>query len=207
MSTKIFLEILSLNSNLGKKKYLAFFSGNKGRTLLNYHRAKRLSPHDTDINHNIEFLRTQTVDEPPNNQGNIVIKYLLIWHNWPYNTRLTLFIIFNTLIWISLGILLYKKRRELQLVVGVCIVTALILGASVLATTLQLDNRVDGIVTEREVTPRQGNGYIYEMALSGPLHSGCEFKLLETRKNWYYIELQGGSKCWIPSRAATMVEQ
>jgi len=83
----------------------------------------------------------------------------------------------------------------------------LLLLASIFTTAFQWDNSIDGVVTEREVTPRQGNGYIYEMALSGPLHSGAEFKLLETRKDWYYIELPGGTKCWIPKSSSTLVKE
>ena len=55
-----------LYTNLGNAY---FFSGDKGRSLLNYHRAYRLNPSDENINHNIEFLRTQTVDIPPDRKS------------------------------------------------------------------------------------------------------------------------------------------
>ena len=124
-----------------------------------------------------------------------------------FQSRLLLFTLFNCLLWGTLAFTLYCKKRRTKWVFYSCLTIALLLFASLLTTSMQWDNPVDGVVTEREVTPRQGNGYIYEMALSGPLHSGCEFKLLETRKNWYYIELPGGSKCWIPDRSSTLVDE
>ena len=183
-----------------------FFAGDKGRSLLSYQRAYRLDPSDENINHNIEFLRAQSVDVPPNSVSK-VFKYIFIWHSSSFQGRLTLFTMLNILFWLSLAYMLYSKKRQVQWICTSSLILGLILLASLLTTAMQWDNSVDGIITEREVTPRQGNGYIYEMALSGPLHSGSEFKLLETRKNWYYIELPGGSKCWIPSRSSTLVEE
>ena len=192
-----------LYTNLGNAY---FFSGDKGRSLLSYHRAYRLNPSDKNIKHNIDFLRTQTVDIPPNSATRI-LKYAFIWHSLTFQTRLILFILFNCILWGLLAYRLYCKKRQTLWIVYSSLALSTLLFGSLLTTAMQWDNSVDGIVTEREVTPRQGNGYIYGMALSGPLHSGSEFKLLETRKNWYYIELPGGSKCWIPTRSSTLVKE
>lgn len=183
-----------------------FFAGDKGRSLLSYHRAYRLDPSDENLNHNIEFLRTQAVDVPPNSVST-VLKYVFIWHSTSFQGRVILFTLLNVIFWASLAYQLYYKKRQLKWISCTSLALGLILLGSLLTTAMQWDNSVDGIVTEREVTPRQGNGYIYEMALSGPLHSGSAFKLLETRKNWYHIELPGGSKCWIPTRSSTLVEE
>ena len=192
-----------LYTNLGNAH---FFAGDKGRALLSYHRAYRLNPSDENLNHNIEFLRTQTVDVPPGSSSKI-ISYIFFWHGLSFQARLVLFIIFNCLFWGTIAFRLYHKDNKLNILACVSLVVSLAFFSSLLTTSLQWDNSVDGIVTEREVTPRQGNGYIYEMALSGPLHSGAEFALLETRKNWLYIELPGGSKCWIPKNSSTLVEE
>ena len=182
-----------------------FFSGDKGRALLNYQRAYRLDPANNDLNHNIAFLREQSVDVPPNSES-VILKYAFSWHHLSFNTRLFIFIFFNCIFWTYLGWRLYTGKQKYSWLMYSSLFFALIFFSSTLTSAMQWDNSVDGVVTEREVTPRQGNGYIYEMALSGPLHSGAEFKLLESRKNWYYIELPGGSKCWIPKRSSTLVE-
>lgn len=183
-----------------------FFSGDKGRAMLNYQKAYRLNPAGEDLLHNIEFLRTQAVDVPPNTSSKI-LKYTFYWHRLSFNLKLTLFVLFNCIFWSYLGWRIYFKKSQHSWIMYSSLIAALLLLGSLLTTAMQWDNSIDGIVTEREVTPRQGNGYIYEMALSGPLHSGAEFKLLETRKNWYYIELPGGSKCWIPKRSSTLVTE
>ena len=193
-----------LYKNLGNAWYMA---GDKGRALLSYHRARKLSPTDHDINHNIEFVRSTTVDEAPGSGESFVSKFLLFWHGWSFNLRLAIFTIANIIVWSLLALNLYKRNRKIIWVVLVMLIPSMIFGASSAATVFQLDSHVDGVITEREVTPRQGNGYIYEMAFSGPLHSGCEFQLLEKRKNWYRIELPGGAKCWIPARTATMIDE
>ena len=194
------------NAQLLKNLGNAYFSaGDKGRALLNFHRAHRLSPSDTDILHSINFLRTENVDEPPESTEELVIKYVFFWHHISFAWRLCLFTLLNIITWSCLVPLLTRKTKRLKRAFSGAAVLSILLGGSLLVTTLQLDNNVDGVIIEREVTPRQGNGYIYEMALTGTLHSGTEFEILETRKDWYYIKLPGGSQCWIPSRAATKI--
>lgn len=183
-----------------------FFSGDKGRALLNYQRAYRLDPANKDLNHNIEFLRSQAVDVPPGSISK-VLKYAFYWHKLDFNLKLSLFILFNCIFWAYLAWSLYKRKKSYSWIMYSSLILGLLLFGSILTTAMQWDNSIDGVVTEREVTPRQGNGYIYEMALSGPLHSGAEFTLLESRKKWYYIKLTGGSKCWIPKKSSTLIEE
>ena len=40
---------------------------------------------------------------------------------------------------------------------------------------------VDGVVVEREVISRQGDGLIYDNAFTSPLHAGTEFSVIEQR--------------------------
>ncbi len=64
-----------------------------------------------------------------------------------------------------------------------------------------------GVVIAPEVTARKGDGETYQPSFTAPLYSGTEFDLLEQRPDWWYIELEDGARCWIPSWGGELVLQ
>ena len=81
----------------------------------------------------------------------------------------------------------------------------LIFALSLITSHLRWDDSVDGVVVEREVIARQGNGYIYDNAFTSPLHAGTEMTIIEQRDDWYHARLLDGATCWIPVKSLGLV--
>ena len=82
---------------------------------------------------------------------------------------------------------------------------SIVFGMSMLASHQRWDNPVDGVVVEREVIARQGNGFIYDNAFTSPLHAGTEFSVIEQRGEWCYAKLLNGDTCWLPENSVELV--
>ena len=76
---------------------------------------------------------------------------------------------------------------------------------SLVMDDITLSTLKDGVITAEEVVARKGDGIAYQRSFVDPLHQGTEFRLLEERAGWYYIELTDGRTGWIPDTSAEMV--
>lgn len=192
-----------LHANLGNAYFMA---GDQGRAVLHYQRALNIDPLQHDITHNLQYVRSLTVDELPRTKAQIVVDLLGFWHHWPFNLRCILFAVFHTSFWVILALILFKKSRGLTYSAATLALLCLLLAGSVLVSRQAWDNVIDGVVIDREVIARQGNGYIYDNAFTSPLHAGTEFSLLERRGGWYHARLLDGSTCWLPAKAVTLIQ-
>ena len=64
-----------------------------------------------------------------------------------------------------------------------------------------------GVVIASEVSARQGDGYIYEPALTNVLHSGAEFATIEERGDWLYARFDNGEQGWLPLESVALVDE
>lgn len=197
------VQAVGLHANLGNAYFL---SGDHGRAVLNYQRALAIDPLDEDVSHNLEYLRSLTVDELPATRSQQVGHILSFWHRWAFATRVSILALANISLWALLACLLYKRSRWLDgSIAGMALVT-MIFSLSLWVSYKGWDNSVDAVVVEREVVARQGNGYIYDNAFTSPLHSGTEFAILERRDNWYHAELLDGTTCWVPVQSVEVID-
>ena len=171
-----------------------------GLAILNYRRALRVDPGDRNALRNLDFARTKRQDKLEQTTSSHVLETLFFWHfDFSTATRVQVFGAAWSLFWISL---IFRQRgkewvpKELTIVMGV--VSALFLGSIVYEVAIERQ-RLEGVVTSQNAIARQGDGQSYEVAFQDPLHAGVEFRVLETRRNWYQIELPDGRRCWIPS--------
>lgn len=183
-----------------------FFAGDLGNAIVNYQKALRLDPGNSDVMHNLKFVRSQVIDELPESFMGKVISIVFFWHSWNLSTRAILFGLLHILFWGFIGWGMFHKKEGLCKGVLVSAILGIIMAISLIMTASGFDNEVDGVITEKEVMARQGNGHIYEPAFMTPLHSGTEFSILETRDSWLYVELLDGSKCWLPKQSITFVD-
>ncbi len=193
-----------LYTNLGNAY---FFAGDHGRAVLSYQRALSLDPLQNNALHNLRYARSLTIDELPISRTQQVIDALSFWHRWPFVLRLGIFVIANTVLWIALAMLLYRRARwHYGSIAGAATIT-LIFALSLITSEQRWDNAVDAVVVEREVIARQGNGYIYDNAFTSPLHAGTEFTIIERRNDWYHAQLLDGSTCWLPEESVETIRQ
>ncbi|MFV1994560.1 MAG: hypothetical protein ACC661_03910, partial [Verrucomicrobiales bacterium] len=64
-----------------------------------------------------------------------------------------------------------------------------------------------GVVVASEVSARQGDGYIYQPALTNVLHSGAEFAMIERRGDWLYARFDNGEQGWLPLESVALVDE
>lgn len=193
-----------LYTNLGNAY---FFAGDQGRAVLNYQRALSLDPLQEKALHNLHYARSLTIDELPATRTQQIIEALSFWHRWSVPTRLVILALANTLLWAALARLLYGRTRWHYLSIAAAATMTLIFALSLVTSQQRWDNEVEGVVVEREVIARQGNGYIYDNAFTSPLHAGTEFSVIERRVDWYHARLLDGTTCWLPATGIALVKK
>ncbi len=193
-----------LLTNLGNAYY---FLGDHGRAVFYYQKALQEDPLQDEAWHNLRYIRTLTVDELPETTRDKVLRSLTFWHRWPFALRASIFILAYGCFWGVLATLLFKKMRWRYWYLGSSAVLSLIFGGSLFASVQMWDNPVDGVVIDREVVARQGNGYIYDNAYGSSVHSGTEFTLLEKRGDWCHVRLLDGSQAWLPMKSVALTKK
>ena len=184
-----------------------FFAGDNGHAVLFYHRALELDPMRGDILHNLRYVRSLTVDELPQTTSQRFLHAISFWHRWPFSVQLGLFFLANLLFWGGIARLFYRRTRPTWWLIGLSFTLALVFGLSLLTTYFGWDSDVDGVVIDREVVARQGNGYVYDNAYSSALHAGTEFKLIESRDGWHHVRLLDGSTCWLRKNSCALIKE
>ncbi|BDS06107.1 hypothetical protein NT6N_11470 [Oceaniferula spumae] len=197
------IQTAGLHENLGNAY---FFAGEQGRAVLHYQRALDLDPLDTDVLHNLQYVRSLTIDELPVTTSQMVKNALTFWHRWPFALRAACFGLAHIALWGLVAMLFYRRARWIYWSMGSAAALSIIFGLSLLASHQRWDNAVDGVVVEREVIARQGDGFIYDNAFTSPLHAGTEFTMLEKRGEWYHAQLLNGDTCWLPLNSVELVE-
>ncbi len=183
-----------------------FLSDDVGRAILDYRRAQLYIPSDANLAQNLAYARSTRLDRFEEKQETRVLRTLLFWHyDLPPVVRSVLFALFSGCFWIAAAI---RLRRRAWAPVVVLLVTgalaALFLG-SLIADTVAGPGEHGGVILAQQVTARKGDGQSYEPSFTDPLHAGTEFQLVESRPDWYQIELPDGRRCWIPSDSAAIV--
>jgi tetratricopeptide (TPR) repeat protein len=179
------------NSLLGAEDY--------GRAVLNYRRALLLSPGDATIEQNLGIARERrrggSGRDASTSNWSTVVRYLP-------PVFLTLWLLF----WGALTMRLYKPRlieRGPVLVLGGF--TAVVLGLTLFAASDFAPRH--GVVTATQSLARQGDGLSFEQALSAPVQSGEEFRILEQRSRWSQVELASGATVWLARSDFAVVEE
>jgi len=90
---------------------------------------------------------------------------------------------------------------------AICLLLFLLFLGSLLIDQYTRSTNRSGVIVASEVTARKGDGETYQPSFENPLHAGTDFKLVEERGKWLYIELQDGRRAWVPLKSAEFVEQ
>ena len=197
----------TLYFNLGSSY---FESGDIGRAILNYLRARGLSPRDMDIRDNLELARGMTVDGVAAERGPLVEGVSYFGHQWATPDELGIAAI---LLWVASGTAIgalivwrtFRLRRMLRAATVLATAAATMLFLLVASMTSASPYDSTGVVTAAAVEVVSGPGpqYTGEFAL----HSGAQVRVADYRHGWFRIELPGGElRGWVPSHAVEIVE-
>lgn len=183
-----------------------FRLGDLGKAILNYRRAERFIGNDLNLQQNLNYARSRCLDRIELKPQAQVFRTLFFWHyDLESKTRAWLLAAFFGLLWIFASVCLLKKKTWLHYTIGFCAVLTFLLACSLTMEAYEQVNTLSGVILEKEVVGRKGDGTTFEPTFTEPLHAGAEFTLVEQRKGWLHIELADSRRCWIPESAAGML--
>lgn len=184
-----------------------FRSGDIGRAILNYLKARQYIPDDKNLLQNLEYARSKRQDTVQEKEADMLLQTVFFWHyDIPPVMRLIIFAVFFVLTWILAILKLFFKQGILNFFLIITVVVTVLFSGSLLVEFFGKSGEKPGVVLATEVTARKGDSNTYEKSFQEPLHAGTEFLLLEERRGWYNIELKDGRSCWIPARDAGLVK-
>lgn len=211
-ATKVYGELVSSGAFNGYLFYnlgnCYFKTGEIGRAILWYSRAKRLLPRDNDVIANLEFARKVRADKIEGVRLTVVLRLLRAIVFGLNLTELTLitFVVYVLAVASLVTMLLSRKllfRRFLSR-------TSLVLAALTSLCLLWLGGRiyhanhtVECVLMVPQVDAMAGPGSEYTKVMS--LHEGAEAQIEENREGWYLIKLPSGLGGWIPHEAVELV--
>jgi len=184
-----------------------FLKGQLGKAILNYLRADRLDNSDENIKKNLSFARSKRIDKIGTKTERRVLHTLFFWHyDFSLRTKFLLTCIFFAGVCIFVTALIWFGRSSFSTVPAVIcgILTLCFLVSVAVESRIQAD-KVCGVITDKEVVARQGDGQNYPASFKEPLHEGTEFDMLEHRPGWFHIKLFDDSDGWIPEDSAEII--
>ena len=183
-----------------------FRLGDLGKAILYYKRAGLYRPNDENLRQNLEFARSMRVNRVETTEKEKVFKTLFFLHyDISSRVRLIIFMISFVMIWGAATLKLFLDRRWVRTIIILFASVSVIFLISLSVEKIGRSRKPAGVIVSSEVTARKGDAETYQQSFTEPLYSGTEFRLLEDRTDWLYIELEDGVRCWIPSGAGELV--
>jgi tetratricopeptide (TPR) repeat protein len=179
-----------------------------GRAILNYKRSDLYNPADPNLDQNLQFARSRRINRIEAQQRDRVFKTLFFIHyDVPTRVRFGIFLGAFILLWGAAIVAVFYRRGWVRTLIISLAVVSIIFLISLISEKVSMTRDPAGVVIAPEVTARKGDGETYQPSFTAPLYSGTEFDLLEQRPDWWYIELEDGARCWIPSWGGELVLQ
>ena len=183
--------------NLGNAYYKL---NNVAPSIYYFEKALQLDPTDEDVQNNIEFARSMTIDDIPVSEETGFQKTINSFiSTFSYNTWAFIAIALSV-IFVVLFLLYYFSRTPLQkrIFCGVAIFVFLLGGMSVFFAFQQQEiqfNNQFAIIFADEAPVRNEPSQRGDAAFS--LHAGTKTKVLEDYQGWVKIELSNGTQGWV----------
>ena len=184
-------------------------SGDLGRAILSYLRARELAPLDSDIRTNLDLARSMTVDRVTAERGSLIESVAFLGRRWATPSELG---VAALLLWTATGLAIgallvwrdFPLRRSIRAFVVPMMVATLMF--FLLAVSMALANPYDntGVVTVAIVDVVSGPGPQYSEEFT--LHSGAQVRLTDSRHGWWRVALPGGElQGWVPAHVLERV--
>jgi tetratricopeptide (TPR) repeat protein len=188
--------------NVGNARYR---SGEFGRAILAYQRARLFLPRDGDLKANLGSARDQAKDDlpPPGQREGLARALLGPFDALSASELLLLGAIAWALLFVTLGVRLHRPFAGwLALAVTAGLVASAGLGGWA-ARSYSVSRHPVAVVLVEEVTLRSGRDVLSTDLAR--LHEGAEAKVVEQTDDWVQVTLSTGPRGWLPSGAVGLV--
>lgn len=195
------LDNAHIHYNLGN----AFLKNQQiGKAIFHYRIAKKELPRDPDIEANLTFARTKTIDKLGNQSKGIdsLLNQTLIFRKYlsNYETKLIWIIMFSLTCFF---IILYDRKKQFQTTRNVFLLLLVYWSFCTFLTkenrtgeiVFSFDNKLSGVILEKETKVYSGDSKNYQVIFI--INEGAEVSIVDRRNGWSAIMLPSGVKGWI----------
>lgn len=180
--------------------------GRIGKAIIAYRRAQRLNPTDGRVVANLRSARNLSATHIEASAESVLIRKLFFWHfDTSIKGRAVAAEVFIGAAWLALIVGLFVRRRWLGSLGGTAMVLGVVLIVSVAVQWRAETSSPEGVLIANEVVVRKGNDESYQPQFNEPLSQGVEFRVLESRSEWYRIRLANGKEGWIRAHQAELI--
>jgi tetratricopeptide (TPR) repeat protein len=173
------------------------------RAILYYEKAFLLNPHDSDIQHNLDFARAQQVDKIESlGRGFVKSWYARLYRLFNPNVWIVLSIISFLLFLSGLALFFFSSKlvyRKSGFFIGIFLfLVSLVSYISAQSRYTELTAHEYAIVVEPTVSIKTE-----PLETSKDLtviHGGLKVKIIQEKQDWLLIRLSDGNKGWIKKR-------
>ncbi len=206
--------------NLGIKNGRLFYNlGNTyfhlnqlGKSILWYERANHYIPRSDDLHVNLEYARSQTVDEEfrePNYSATVdLLRSIHHYLNLRETLWLTLFCFWLLSLFLFLRLILKKPtlRSWLRIPCWIVGIAFILLFLSSSSKIYQHEFMIHAIIMSSAVDVKTGPNP--ELSTAFTLHEGTKIRILQRRNNWLRITLPSNSAFsgWLPADSVEVIE-
>jgi tetratricopeptide (TPR) repeat protein len=184
-----------LEFNLGNAYFRA---GNIEHSILHYERALKLNPNDEDARKNLILANRAIVDQIPHAPRLGLWQYLdKLRDAFPVSATGKLLLLFNALLAISIGALLYtnNKLRDISARIAILFGIAAVFFLTLYGWRASADAQIAAVVMAEKCdiysSPSDNSTQLFS------LHSGTKVRVGEVLSQWTEIQLADGRKGWI----------
>lgn len=177
-----------------------------GRAIVNYRRAEVYAPDDPNLKQNLSYALSMRHDRIEEKQNEKILKTFFFWHyDLSPKIRSILFALFYTGFWTFAVVILFKRNPAAKWGLGITLTFSLLFMGSLGVERFGSSENAYGVLVDREVVARKGDSTSYQPSFEESLHAGVDFRLLDSRGQWFHIELMDGRTCWVPAGSAELV--
>ena len=184
-----------------------FEAGEKGKAILYYRKAERLTPGYYDLIYNLNLARQEmNLPKPEKAWWDDIVRALFFWHFlFDYQMRWMITVILFALTWILLTAAVFNRHFLIRSLIFLNLFFLVALGSSFLVSAYQLHLVEAGVTTSSSVPARKGPGFSYEKVYEQDLPAGTEFRLLKRQGEWWKVRLPSGDDLWLNRADADLI--
>ena len=195
-------ETAALDYNLGNTH---FRLGHKGKALVFYNRALRISPRNEDILWNIDIVKSAVADRIDETDQNLTLVLIEKVTNQVTMNEFSILLTALLGLYMFLALLRFMWPMTKPVVQSFgAIVTVFFLVTALLAGFKWFDVKdAHLVILDKEVEARYGPSVKETKAFT--LHEGTEAKIIDESKDWVYVTLDNKSLGWIPKKSCEVI--
>jgi tetratricopeptide (TPR) repeat protein len=197
-----FLKLLEQGMESGNLYYNIgnsyFKKGELGRAILNYERARRLIPRDSDLKSNYGFARSQMEYNASEESAPWFNRVLHIFDMLSINEMTVLLSALFTVvvIFLIIRLILPATRKHSVIFLSVSIIFVLFISVSLFNRITLLDKEAV-VITE---SPEAGFEPIENSTVHFTLYEGIKIHILQSKKKWVKVKRPDGKVGWVMGR-------